>query len=119
MRMSDISRFVYTNLLSEMSENEHLVYQQVTKSVLSALILNKHFLNIADVINNPLFLLDEDTNLIAYENVADNDVNLMNFVTHNESYRPFQRNLKKMILLIFTRNTLSRHSVQVSKKRKE
>ena len=34
MRMSDISRFVYTNLFSdEMSENEktHLVYQQVTK----------------------------------------------------------------------------------------
>ena len=59
MRMSDISRFVYTNLFSdEMSENEktHLVYQQVTKSVLSGADIEQALFNIADVINNPFLL---------------------------------------------------------------
>ena len=118
MRMSDISRFVYTNLFSdEMSENEktHLVYQQVTKSVLSGADIEQALFNIADVINNPLFLLDEDTNLIAYENVADNDVNLMNFVKLTYGYSVFNEIQKNDIIDFYKETHFKAHSVQVSK----
>lgn len=93
----------------------HLVYQQVTKSVLSGADIEQALFNIADVINNPLFLLDEDTNLIAYENVADNDVNLMNFVKLTYGYSVFNEIQKNDIIDFYKETHFKAHSVQVSK----
>lgn len=118
MRMSDISRFVYTNLFSdEMNENEkiHLVYQQVTKSVLSGGDIEQALFNIAEVINDPLLLLDEDTNLIAYENVDDNKVNLSSFIKMSYGYSVFTDSQKNYLIDYYKETHFKAHSIKIEK----
>lgn len=118
MRMSDISRFVYTNLFSdEMNENEkiHLVYQQVTKSVLSGGDIEQALFNIAEVINDPLLLLDEDTNLIAYENVDDNKVNLSSLIKMSYGYSVFTDLQKNYLIDYYKETHFKAHSIKVEK----
>ena len=83
--------------------------------MLSGADIEQALFNIADVINNPLFLLDEDTNLIAYENVADNDVNLMNFVKLTYGYSVFNEIQKNDIIDFYKETHFKTHSMQVNK----
>jgi|GEM_PF-1314505 len=70
MRMSDLARFVYSNIFrNELSTQEqtYRLYNHVTKALISDKDISLSLYEISKHIQNPLFLVDSGMNLVAYE----------------------------------------------------
>lgn len=83
MRISDIMKLVYANFFLESmskTEREKILYQQVTKAILSGQDLGAAVYNISIAFDNPAFVVDEKFCCISYENHEKNQIQLERFL---------------------------------------
>lgn len=88
MRISDIMKLVYANFFTDSmtkTEKENLLYQQVTKAILSGENLDAAVFNISLAFKNPVVLMDENMGLLSFENHEDNQVPIEKYLNLSET----------------------------------
>lgn len=114
MRMSDLAHFVYSNIFKkELSTQEQIynLYNNVTKALVSDKDISLSLYEISKHIQNPVFLMDGEMNLTAYElpeNCLDEHRGLMQLTLGEAALAP---RLVEDILTLYQTSRFRGHTV--------
>lgn len=117
MRMSDIMKLVYANFFTDsMSriEKENLLYQQVTKAVLSGENVDAAVFNISLAFHNPVILLDESFNLVSFENHEDNRIAIEDYLNLSGMEPVFSGFDCQSLMDYYNENQFRLHRINIS-----
>jgi sugar diacid utilization regulator len=82
--LSQISRLIYKNIFkNELSEVENIysIYKQLTDIVVQGRDLNELLSSVSEIVSNPVFIADENWELIAYEIPDSNIIQINDFIS--------------------------------------
>lgn len=117
MRMSDIMKLVYANFFTDsMSriEKENLLYQQVTKAVLSGENVDAAVFNISLAFHNPVILLDESFNLVSFENHENNTAAIEDYLNLSGMEPVFSSFDCQSLMDYYNENQFRLHRINIS-----
>lgn len=117
MRMSDIMKLVYANFFTDsMSkiEKENLLYQQVTKAILSGENMDAAVFNISLAFRNPVVLLDESFNLLSFENHEDNRIAVEDYLNLSGVEAVFTKFDCQNLIDYYNENQFRLHRISIS-----
>lgn len=117
MRMSDIMKLVYANFFTDsMSkiEKENLLYQQVTKAILSGENIDAAVFNVSLAFHNPVILLDESFHLVSFENHEDNTIAIEEYLNLSGIETVFSNFDCQSLLEYYNENQFRLHRINIS-----
>ena len=91
LRFSDIAYQIHQSMFEEkmnLMEKENLLYNQLSYTLLSDTDLEEALYNISIAVSNPIILLDRELNLIEFEDIADNPVDLHSLLNLKRGTQP-------------------------------
>ena len=101
LRFSDIAYQIHQSMFEEkmnLVEKENLLYNQLSYTLLSDTDLEEALYNISIAVSNPIILLDRELNLIEFEDIADNPVDLHSLLNLKRGTQPLSSKETRTLL---------------------